>query len=245
MNTAEWLFGTADKPSRLGEAWLRFFKIPKERFPVFHLNLLAAAGFHDWGKANNGFQDMLWGKGEQIIRHEHLSGLLLAPDPVTNWLKQRPDLDADIVLSAVLTHHLKIKLKEFAVPIGPRTTLYLLADHPDFPVLIREVGKRVGLPEKPPELPRSPFWAFRDSRGMLPAGVNDLAAHREKVIARRLRPFELALREEDAGADVATACCGRVRGLDRRRRRRVRPTAGRRKHAYLDREDVRFVPAVR
>jgi hypothetical protein len=49
MNNVEWLFGTAGKPTRLGLEWLRFFKIPRERFPAFHGNLLASAGSHDWG----------------------------------------------------------------------------------------------------------------------------------------------------------------------------------------------------
>ncbi len=201
MNAAEWLFGTADELTRLGKAWLRFFKIAEDRFPIFHVNLLAAAGFHDWGKANSGFQKAVRRQGEQIIWHEHLSGLLLALEPVTAWLKERQGLDAEIVLSAVLTHHLRINVKEFAAYWGSGTRLQLLSDHPDFLPLLREVALRVGLSKETPELPCPVFWGFKDSRGALPRGVFDLAGHRDKV-AHRLRRFEVALREEDEAADA-------------------------------------------
>ena len=46
-------------------------------FDLFARTLCAAAGFHDLGKANDGFQDVLDRKGEQAIRHEHFSALLM------------------------------------------------------------------------------------------------------------------------------------------------------------------------
>ncbi len=202
MNAAEGLFGTSDEPTRLGRAWLRFFKIPEDRFPVFHVNLLAAAGFHDWGKANDGFQKVVPREGEQIIRHEHLSGLLLALDSVTAWLNKQPKLDADLVLSVVLTHHLKINVEKFATYPRGVTTLQFLNDHEDFPRLVRGVAQRVGLPDELPQLTASPFWAFKDQRGNLPRGTFDLEGHRDKVKARRLRPLEVALRETDETTDA-------------------------------------------
>src|SRR4051794_29352515 len=112
MDASEALFGSAAKATRLGEQWLRFFRMPDDRWPTFHANLLAAAAFHDWGKANDGFQFAVnpkgWKRAEQLLRHEHLSALMLALKGVTKWLEGRPDIDADLVLSAVLTHHLKV-----------------------------------------------------------------------------------------------------------------------------------------
>ncbi len=246
MNAAEWLFGRPAAPTRLGSTWLCFFKIPEERYPVFHVNLIAAAGFHDWGKANDGFQKMLRREGEDVIRHEHLGGLLLALDPVTDWLKRRPDLDPDLVLSAVLTHHLKINMTDFAAYRGGVTTLRLLVDHPDFPRLIGEVAARLGLPESLPKWAGSPFWAWKDRRGNLAHGVFDLEGHCDKVKARRLRPLELALREEDATADAHRRMLwAGARGFDRGRRRGIRLAARWRGHAALDRGDVRPVPPVR
>lgn len=109
MDAAEALFGTAAGPTRLGRCWLRFFKLGADAWPTFHANLLAACALHDWGKANDGFQDEMEGKrGSQAIRHEHLSALLIGLPQVTNWLEAaEPKLDVPVVLSAVLTHHLK------------------------------------------------------------------------------------------------------------------------------------------
>ena len=54
-----------------------------------HLRVSAAA--HDWGKANNGFQDAVTKQGDQVVRHEHLSGLLLADliadGSILGWLR--------------------------------------------------------------------------------------------------------------------------------------------------------------
>src|SRR5579871_2723994 len=72
------LFGTAKVPTRLGECWLRFFRLPGEQWERFYWNLLAAELLHDWGKANDGMQRVLAGRGEQVIRHEHFSALLIA-----------------------------------------------------------------------------------------------------------------------------------------------------------------------
>ncbi len=109
MDAAEALFGTTAGPTRLGRCWLRFFKLGEDAWPAFHANLLAACALHDWGKANDGFQDEVRGKHKsRAIRHEHLSALLIGLPQVTKWLDSAaPKLDIPVVLSAVLTHHLK------------------------------------------------------------------------------------------------------------------------------------------
>lgn len=113
MDAAEALFGGADGPTRLGECWLRFFKLPAVPWARFHGNLLAACGLHDWGKANDGFQNAVTRGEEQAIRHEHFSALLVAQPACWGWLGRRPDLDRDVILSAVLTHHLKAGPDEY------------------------------------------------------------------------------------------------------------------------------------
>ena len=139
---------------------------------------------------------------------------------MTAWLKRCPDIDADLVLSAVLTHHLKINMKEFAAYRGRRYSLRLLADHSDFPKLIREVALRVGLPEKPPELPPSPFWAFKDRRGVLPSGANDLAGNCEKVKVAGCGPLSWRSAKKTSGGRTPPHVVGGTGGPDRRRRRR-------------------------
>jgi CRISPR-associated endonuclease Cas3-HD len=71
------LFGGKDSPTPLAKSWLRFFGLTEEDFPRFRHHLRVAAAAHDWGKANDGFQNMVKKEGEQVVRHEHLSGLLL------------------------------------------------------------------------------------------------------------------------------------------------------------------------
>src|ERR1700722_4486068 len=107
VNAGDALFGTVEKPTRLGECWLRFFKLPQKEWASFSWNLLAAELLHDWGKANDGMQRVLTGRGGQAIRHEHFSGLLIGLPMVLEWLKTNPPLDLPLVLSAVLAHHLK------------------------------------------------------------------------------------------------------------------------------------------
>ena len=85
---AEYLFGSAEKPTRLGEEWIRFFRLQPSQFREFLVNLKLAAIYHDLGKANDGFQAALRHRGRQGIRHEHLSALLLYLEPMHGWLAQ-------------------------------------------------------------------------------------------------------------------------------------------------------------
>ena len=93
-NVAQWMYGTELKPTRLAKMWLRFFDIPIDQFPFFWINLVAASATHDWGKANSGFLGMLQNKNSQAMYHEHISGLLLAFDDITLWLKRRTGIDS-------------------------------------------------------------------------------------------------------------------------------------------------------
>jgi len=120
-DAAEYLFGAADKPTRLGKEWVRFFRIYPSRFRDFLLNLNLAAIFHDLGKANDGFQKAIRKEGTQAIRHEHLSALLLYSEPMRTWLSGHGSLgvDVEIVIAAVLSHHLKANDAEFGKRLEP------------------------------------------------------------------------------------------------------------------------------
>lgn len=201
MNAAEWLFGTRDTPTRLGREWLRFFKVPLKRWPTFLVNLLASAGGHDWGKANSSFQQAVLKGGEQVIRHEHLSALMLGLDPVTVWLRTGLEIDTELVLSAVLTHHLKAasdmtKRHAFAAWPGGVRAFQIHDDHAEFIHLVQEMAIRTGLVSLSLPLTRERCWSFRDGRGNLMQGMYDLEDRREKV-RRRLRLFEDDLSEDE------------------------------------------------
>lgn len=102
-----YLFGTVASPSRLGRQWLCFFDIPVAEWGAFWTYTLLACVFHDMGKATSGFQGMLLRKGQQVIRHEHLSASLLCLPEVRSWLEGQ-GVDFGMLLSAMLCHHLKL-----------------------------------------------------------------------------------------------------------------------------------------
>ncbi len=199
LNVAEWLFGAAAAPTRLGREWLRFFKLPPEVFPTFAANLSAAAAFHDWGKANEGFQQDVHGaKGKQLLRHEHLSALMLGWGPVTGWLRSDPRLDPDLLLAAVLGHHLKAKPDTFAPRPAGAILVRLCTDEPAFEEWMKAVVARLELPAPSWVFPRPPYWGFKNDIGVLPPGVFDLEVLREQIKDQRLRPFEVKLRKDEA-----------------------------------------------
>jgi CRISPR-associated endonuclease/helicase Cas3 len=78
MEAFEALFGERHVPTRLGCEWFRFFCLDDSHYTAFYTNGVAACGLHDLGKASDGFQNAVRGKGSQLLRHEHLSGLILA-----------------------------------------------------------------------------------------------------------------------------------------------------------------------
>jgi CRISPR-associated endonuclease/helicase Cas3 len=203
MDAAEYLFGVREKETRLAKEWLRFFRIPIDHYPAFQINLLAAAGCHDWGKANDSFQGAVMDGAPQIIRHEHLSALLVGLDEVSAWLKQQPDIDVDLVLSVVMTHHLKAagdinKSHPFAARLTELRTLRLYDDHPEFAQLIDEVRVRLSLPVLELPLSKERFWGFRSEAGGLPPCTFDLETQRERLKDQRLRTFQLALRRDES-----------------------------------------------
>jgi CRISPR-associated endonuclease/helicase Cas3 len=200
MDASEWLFGSAGQPTRLGVAWLRFFRLGTKRFPDFHINLLASAAFHDWGKANDGMQNLLTRRGNQVIRHEHLSGLLLALESVTGWLAQRqePGIDQEIILGATISHHLKADLRTLGQPMRPGMAFQVYTDHPDFEKMLQHAAGRLGLPPNLPKLITGKNWGYKDTKGYLQKGLFDVDLLLAQLKDRRLAPFKKALRQDEA-----------------------------------------------
>lgn len=160
VDAAAALFGSLSQLTRLGHAWLRFFRVPETHWDEFHQTLLAAALFHDWGKANQGMQDVLAGRARsQLVHHEHLSVLLLGCEGVNRWLQQRADIDWDIVLAAVGSHHLRFSDADLAGD-GSDDTVRMLCDHPDFQSqLLPWIATKLGLNGRP-EFPPESHWGF-------------------------------------------------------------------------------------
>jgi CRISPR-associated endonuclease/helicase Cas3 len=188
IHAAEALFGSMNTRTRLGECWLRFFKLESEARQTFHANLLAACALHDWGKANEGFQTEVRGKhGSQAIRHEHLSALLIGLPEITTWLQSNSLLDIPIILSAVMTHHLKARngtqQDGFATLLDSKL-LSLPCDHEDFLQLAEKIAKELGLDNLDcKKLPK--VWRFDDR-----VGSQNIRKHRDRVKIGILRPLQ-------------------------------------------------------
>ncbi len=168
MDSFEALFGVSTKPTRLARAWLRFFKLPESIFPTFHGTGVVACGTHDVGKANDGFQSIvspdLKNKASQAIRHEHLSGLLLALPDAKCWLESLPNVDAGVALSAVIAHHLKADQKEFARYLGSaRAEFRVFAEDSEFQTVFHQVTERIGGLNFHPQVER--FWSLDGGAG--------------------------------------------------------------------------------
>jgi len=155
LTAADALFGAESTPTRLGRSWLRFFSLDEDDFDRFRRHLRVAAAAHDWGKANNGFQDAVTDGGEQVVRHEHLSGLLLAEvfadAKARAWLG-KAGIDEAVLLAAVLSHHVKVAPdRQFSgnkhtlgAILGKKDSLRFRSDHPDFSDVWRMVQDEVG-----------------------------------------------------------------------------------------------------
>jgi CRISPR-associated endonuclease/helicase Cas3 len=123
---------------------MRLFGIDEADFGRFLKHLRVAIAFHDIGKANDGFQDAVYDREPQVIRHEYLSGLILAEIPAEVWKKA--ELDYTVILSAVLSHHVKFGANslEKLVPDSARQIVRILSNHTDFERIWDLVQKVVG-----------------------------------------------------------------------------------------------------
>src|SRR5262249_55508704 len=161
MDTVGFLFGQGHSVTRLGKSWQRFFGF--KDYAVFHACTLAAAAVHDLGKANQGFQDAVCNQGQQQVRHEHLSGLFLNLDGVRIWLAQRAELDQDIILAAVLSHHLKVTHERLLEQLSAFPHVRILSapsDGTDFEDLLQDIHAHLDLGRTAlPIIP--PLWSFQ------------------------------------------------------------------------------------
>ncbi|MGB0712567.1 MAG: CRISPR-associated helicase Cas3' [Gammaproteobacteria bacterium] len=154
----ETLFGERASPTRFAREWLRFFRLKAEDFDVFWVNGIAALGLHDLGKANDGFQDAVRHRGEQVLRHEHLSALLIQTPALKQWLETIEGVDVDLVTSAVLGHHLKASDQTLAAKHGERNRVPFGAAHPSVEAVFAALSKRLEVACSTPDMPKQ--WCY-------------------------------------------------------------------------------------
>lgn len=145
------------KNARWSDAYLRFFKLAAAEHGRFLLHLRVAALFHDLGKANEPFQKAMRARALQPLRHEHLSALVLAHPAVQRWLDGNSGLDQDVILAAVLSHHLKAGRDGAWKVLCSKTAaaVALLFDHEQVIRSLAQIARIAGLPGFRARLPQS------------------------------------------------------------------------------------------
>ncbi len=154
------MFGTEGNPSRLCQEWLRFFKI-KDASDEFLRTMPAICLLHDIGKANSGFQDAIKNRGSQVIRHEHLSGLLLMLPEIQQLLEQCR-LDVYLVVTAIIGHHLKADHDGFGEPMSPDAKVFRVYSS-EAGDLLAIMGQRLGV--QTPRVTIPDVWSFGGGPG--------------------------------------------------------------------------------
>ncbi len=151
MESFEIMFGSpASGPTRLAEMFVEFMKLPASQTETFLVNGYGSGGMHDTGKIPDFFQNMLWGREYiKVIEHEHLSGLFLFLPEIRNWLDSIPLLDRRIVFSAIVGHHIRCKIDNFARPLSPDVKAFHL-DLQSTNGLFQQIGEVLGAPFRPP-----------------------------------------------------------------------------------------------
>lgn len=185
----EALFGNPGQPSPLARDWLRFFRLGPDQLDAFSRNAIAAIALHDLGKANDAFQDAVLHGGPQVVRHEHLSALLLMTPPVADWLAAIPGLDIDLVLSAVLGHHLKASKVEVGQPVSDRKVLCFFGDHAEVRALFALLAHRLQCPIPVVTLPA--LWSYKDD------GQGESIYEQTDRLTRRFDRLERTLRKDE------------------------------------------------
>lgn len=158
------LFDEGSSATDLGEKWLRFFKIiEKEDVRLFLACTKAAAAAHDWGKANSGFQAVVWSDPNSIqsIRHEHLGALMLLVPEVDAWITTGVGIDHDIVFAAIVGHHLKATYESVGMPLpGSGPAFRLFSSHAEFHELLEIIRAEFGVSSPLKSSAIREVWSF-------------------------------------------------------------------------------------
>lgn len=142
-----------DESHRFGQNYCRFFKLAKEEQRKFLLHVRIGGLLHDLGKANEDFVRLVTRGGQQTLRHEHLSALILHHPQVRNWLRQSREVDWDIVTAAVLSHHFKanrLGKHQWGQPQNEQERVRLYLGHPQVKAALQRLAELAKLPSPPP-----------------------------------------------------------------------------------------------
>lgn len=143
---------------RILKNWCRFFGTAPDRF-LLHVQI--AALFHDIGKANEEFQKICHENTRltQTLRHEWLSALILHLPSMRSWLAQSPDLDFEVVVAAVLGHHMKANVQWAETCQTDIRKLSIELDSDQVQSILATIKALLALNNDAPLLPKTWEWA--------------------------------------------------------------------------------------
>ncbi|MEL6440844.1 MAG: CRISPR-associated helicase Cas3' [Cyanobacteria bacterium J06621_8] len=117
----------------------------------FDLALRANGWIQDTGKSSSHFQSMVKGESitQQLLRHETISSILfLQNDQLRQWIDdERLNKIKLIAIWGAIGHHRKFDYSTSANTLLPSLTVYVT--HPDFQMILEEMGKDLELAEPP------------------------------------------------------------------------------------------------
>ncbi|MBI2502237.1 MAG: CRISPR-associated helicase Cas3', partial [Candidatus Latescibacteria bacterium] len=190
VNSFRKLFGAENRLTRLANRWLCFFQLdPQGDAKAFLQHGMSACAWHDVGKANSGFQEAVRSKTPQVIRHEHLSGLLLWLPEIRGYIREKTSLNLEVLTAAVIGHHLKAGREEFAAPVDPNRRSFLIYPEAIQSYLLMLAGELGS--EPPPALAIGAYWSFEEKRGSV-----DMEELRNQVL-KEMHTFTHRLRTSE------------------------------------------------
>jgi CRISPR-associated endonuclease/helicase Cas3 len=211
---------------KLGKQIIKQLGLHNIDLEYFANTVRLAAYLHDWGKANQHFQEMVRLNSQderfsnpktqkklremlaehdnkQMLRHEVISGILALGVPsFRQWLKNCPNADFEVAVWAAIGHHLKIDGEKFAeIPSGTGTELKIYTEHEDFKRILK-LGEKLGLPNPDYlELPAE-SWTKEKLAEKLEAICDEFAEISETITFERQK-FIAAVKATVIAADLA------------------------------------------
>lgn len=197
----------------------------------FSQTVKLGAYLHDWGKANQHFQEMVYLKSKcekvvrlrpinlqskykehgsrQMLRHEAISGILALQVPeFRKWLEQCPNAKLIPAVWGAIGHHLKAGIGKYGKSLnvaeicdGTKGNLKIFTRSDDFKALLRMGQRFVRLPEFTAELP-SEDWTTNQLETALEAMGREFRAF-EQQLDWEQKKFIAAVKATVIVADLA------------------------------------------
>jgi len=197
----------------------------------FSQTVKLGAYLHDWGKANQHFQEMVYLNSEsetvkrhrppdlskkckehgsrQMLRHEIISGILALQVPVfRKWLEDCPNAKLIPAVWAAIGHHLKTGLGKHGqclyvaeIADGTKGELKFFTQSDDFKALLRMGQRLLKLPEFTAELPDE-TWLISDIENALKEMFKEFRAY-EQTLDEEQCKFIAAVKATVIAADLA------------------------------------------